>query len=409
MTCTTENTSRVLRIGIVAGEASGDILGAGLIQALKKKYPDAIFEGVAGPLMLAEGCHSFFPQDRLAVMGFVEPLKRLPELLRIRKFLREHFLANPPDAFIGIDSPDFNLGLELALKNSGIKTVHYVSPSVWAWRRGRVKKIAKAVDTVLTLFPFEKKFYDQCNIPAIFVGHTLADDIAMSPDVAAAKTQLGVAGHRHKIIALLPGSRGGEVERMLPVFLDAANICIQQDQHILFLIPAANEKRQQQIDALVVDYPHLPIKVFFKQSHQVMQASDAVIMASGTTTLEAMLLKKPMVIAYKVAALSYFIFSRMVKVPFIGLPNLLAEKQLAKEFIQHDATADNIATHVMALIRADTNSVQAQNLQQEYRRLHNLLKQNASERAAEAVINLIGAKAIGGEKLGSESLGSQKC
>ena len=195
---------------------------------------------------------------------------------------------------------------------------------------------------------------------------------------------------------------------MLPVFLDAANICIQQDPNILFLIPAANEKRQQQIDALVVNYPHLPIKVFFKQSHQVMQASDAVIMASGTTTLEAMLLKKPMVIAYKVAALSYFIFSRMVKVPFIGLPNLLAEKQLAKEFIQHNATADNIATDVMALIRADADSAQAQNLQQEYRRLHNLLKQNASERAAEAVINLIGAQQWGNDSLGNKNVNCRR-
>ena len=386
-----ENRPPVLRVGIVVGEASGDILGAGLINALKKYYPDAIFEGIAGPLMLAEGCHSFFSQDRLAVMGFVEPLKRLPELLRIRRFLREHFLANPPNVFIGIDSPDFNLDLELALKAAGIKTVHYVSPSVWAWRQGRVKKIAKAVDAVLTLFPFEKKFYDQCNIPAVFVGHTLADAIEMAPDMDSARTDLGI-DHQHKIIALLPGSRGGEVERMLPVFLDAAKLCLRQNPKLLFLIPAANEKRQQQIDALLLHYPQLPIKVFFKQSHQVMQASDAVIMASGTTTLEAMLLKKPMVIAYKVAAFSYFIFSRLVKVPFIGLPNLLAEKQLAKEFIQHDATAENIATDVMRLIETDGNSVQSQNLQQEYCRLHNLLRLNANERAADAIINIIGDK-----------------
>jgi lipid-A-disaccharide synthase len=262
---------------------------------------------------------------------------------------------------------------------------------VWAWRQGRVKKIAKAVDAVLTLFPFEKKFYDQCQIPAVFVGHTLADAIAMVPDVAAARADLGI-DHPDKIIALLPGSRGGEVERMLPIFLEAASLCIEQEPNLLFLIPAANEKRQQQIDALVVKYPHLPIKVFFKQSHQVMQASDAVIMASGTTTLEAMLLKKPMVIAYKVAALSYFIYSRLVKVPFIGLPNLLAEKQLAKEFIQHKATAENIAADVMRLIGADADSIEAQNLQQDYCRLHNLLKLNANERAADAVIKVIGDK-----------------
>ncbi|HEY7774003.1 MAG TPA: lipid-A-disaccharide synthase [Marinagarivorans sp.] len=379
---------KALRFGIVAGEASGDILGAGLIEAIKAQHPNAQFEGIAGPLMLAQGAHSFFPQDRLAVMGFVEPLKRLPELLRIRKFLRNHFIANPPDVFIGIDSPDFNLDLELSLKQAGIKTVHYVSPSVWAWRQGRIKKIARAVDTVLTLFPFEQAFYCDHNIAAICVGHTLADSIPLQPDTAAARAKLGLElKEGEQLYAVLPGSRGGEVERMLPVFLEAARLCLHQQENLKFIIPAANEKRQQQIETLLADFDDLPVTLVFKQSHDVMLASDAVVMASGTTTLEAMLLKKPMVIAYKVAAFSYFIFSRMVKVPFIGLPNLLAEKELAKEFIQHEATPANIAQEMLHLLDGQVRA----ELLAEYARLHHLLKRDANKKAAQAVLAIAGA------------------
>lgn len=375
-----------LRIGVVVGEASGDILGAGLIREIKRRYPQAVFEGIAGPQMLALGCHSFFPQDRLAVMGFVGPLKRLPELLRIRKFLREHFIANPPDVFIGIDSPEFNLGLELALKKRGIKTVHYVSPSVWAWRQGRVKTIARAVDAVLTLFPFEQDFYKQHNVNAICVGHTLADTIPIAPDCDTAREALGLqVAEPHRVIALLPGSRGGEVDKMLPVFLAAACLLFEENASVQFVIPAANEKRQSQIIKLIADYPDLPINVFFKQSQEVMQASNIVVMASGTTTLEAMLLKKPMVIAYKVAALSYFIYSRLVKVPFIGLPNLLAGKQLAKEFIQDAATPEAIAQEVKQLL----SSQYSDELQADYKRLHLSLKKNADSKAADVILDLI--------------------
>ena len=383
-------TAAALRIGIVVGESSGDVLGAGLMQAIKARYPNASFEGIAGPKMLEQGCTSFFAQDRLAVMGFVEPLLRLPELLRMRKFLREHFIASRPDIFIGIDAPDFNLDLELALKNAGIKTVHYVSPSVWAWRQGRVKKIAKAVNAVLTLFPFEKEFYDAYGIPAVCVGHTLADAIDLVPDTQAARAALAVNASNKKIIALLPGSRGGEVERMLPVFLDAAQLCLQVEPNLQFLLPAASDKRKTQIDAILAKSPTLPITVFLQQSHQVMQASDIVLMASGTTTLEAMLLKKPMVIAYKVAAFSYFIFSRLVKVEFIGLPNLLAKKALAKEFIQHAATAQNIAAELLRLLTADANSEATTVLQENYLQLHLMLKKEANQKAADAVLAIIG-------------------
>lgn len=385
-----------LRIGIVAGEASGDILGAGLIQAMKQRYPNAIFEGIAGPKMLAEGCQSFFPQDRLAVMGLVEPLKRLPELLRIRKYLKQHFIQHPPDIFIGVDSPDFNIDLELALKKAGIKTLHYVSPSLWAWRQSRIKKMAKAIDGVLTLFPFEQDFYHQHNVPAVCVGHTLADQIPIEPETEKARAKLGLTTPGKRYIALLPGSRSSEVERMLPVFLDAARLLANDASDAQFLIPAANEARLEQIQSLVdarnlkKNSPRLPIQLFIKQSHSVMEASDVVVMASGTTTLEAMLLKKPMVIAYKVAALSYFIFSRMVKVKFIGLPNLLANKPLAKEFIQRDATPEAIAQETNRLLAQGYD----QALHTEYHRLHLSLKKNANQKAADAVLNVIAGKPL---------------
>lgn len=381
-----------LRIGIVAGEASGDILGAGLIKAIKAQHPDAQFEGICGPLMMAEGAKSFFPQDRLAVMGFVEPLKRLPELLRIRKFLKNHFISNPPDLFIGIDSPDFNLDLELALKQAGVLTAHYVSPSVWAWRQWRIKKIKKAVDCMLTLFPFEVDFYQQHGVLAECVGHTLADQIPLDPDVSGARESLDIQ-HSGPIVALLPGSRGGEVERMLPVFIAAAEQASRSMQNPLFIIAAANEARLNQIEQGIAS-TQVNVKVVFKQSHEVMLASDMVVMASGTTTLEAMLLKKPMVIAYKVAAFSYFIFKRMVKVPFIGLPNLLAKRELAREFIQDDATAENIASEIIRLANAGNN----QTLQKEYRKLHMMLKQNASEKAANTLLALIAKRAQAGEQ-----------
>jgi lipid-A-disaccharide synthase len=370
----------------VVGEASGDILGAGLIKAIKERYPNAIFEGIAGPLMLEQGARTFFSQDRLAVMGFVEPLMRLPELLRIRKFLKNYFTANPPDVFVGIDSPDFNLNIELALKQAGIKTVHYVSPSVWAWRKWRVKKMARALDAVLTLFPFEQSFYLEKKIPSVCVGHTLADQIPLVPDTQSARTHLELAiSEQQSLVALLPGSRSGEVERMLPVFLKAATLCLAKCPDMHFVIPAANEKRYAQIASVLQDYPDLPLTLFLKQSHELMQASDLVIMASGTTTLEAMLLKKPMVIAYKVSAFSYFIFSRMVNIPFIGLPNLLAGKALAKEYIQDEATADNIADEALRLLGRDSD----ENLQEEYMKLHLMLKRDANKAAAKAVLALI--------------------
>jgi len=291
------------RIGIVVGEASGDILGAALMTALRKRFPDAEFSGIGGPRMLALGFHSFFPQDRLAVMGLVEPLKRLPELLKIRRFLRDHFISQPPAVFIGIDAPDFNLTLEGDLKEKGIPTVHYVSPSVWAWRQKRVLKIARSVDLMLTLLPFEAKFYEQHQVPVAFVGHHLADEIPLQIDQKAARESLHIAPDA-RVVALLPGSRSGEVERLGTIFMQMAALCFARDPTLQFVIPAANADRYRQLHLQLSSFVDYPIQLVNGRSQLVMSAADVVVMASGTTTLEALLLKRPMIIAYKVAGLS---------------------------------------------------------------------------------------------------------
>lgn len=382
--------SQMLRVGIVAGEASGDILGASLIRALREKHGDVIVEGIGGPLMLAEGCHSFFPQDRLAVMGLIEPLKRLRELLGIRRFLREHFRANPPDVFVGIDSPDFNLSLEKSLRDARIRTVHYVSPSVWAWRQGRLKKIARSVDLVLTLFPFEEKFYAAHasrfpGLKAVCVGHPLADSIPMTTDTVAVRRQLSIV-EDSQVVALLPGSRAGEVARMGRLFLDTARWCLRRNNRLLFVMPAANPARERQLRDMLVDYPDVLLRLFSGQSHQCMAASNAVLMASGTTTLEAMLLKKPMVVAYKMAAVSYAIISRLLKVPFVALPNLLAGEKLVPEFLQDEATIENLGN---ALLSALENNQHTEKLCNRFAELHVELKRNASMSAAEAILELV--------------------
>jgi lipid-A-disaccharide synthase len=380
---------KIFKVGIVAGEASGDILGAGLIRALREHYPDLQVEGIGGTLMEAEGCRSFFAQDRLAVMGLIEPLKRLPELLRIRRHLREHFLANPPDVFVGIDSPDFNLSLEESLRKAGIKTVHYVSPSVWAWRQGRIKKIARAVDLVLTLFPFEEKFYQERKsvyptLRAVCVGHPLADSIPMESDSAAARAALAIP-LTSPVVALLPGSRAGEVERMGRLFFDVARWCATQQKALLFVVPAANSARKMQLQTMLANYPELAVQLVDGKSQLCMAASDVVLMTSGTTTLEAMLLKKPMVVAYKMAKLSYAIISRLLKVPYVSLPNLLANKKLVPEFLQEAATVENLG---QALLDVFNNPVQVQEMQQQFAAIHKDVQRDASRCAARAIVAL---------------------
>ena len=375
-----------LRIGIVVGEASGDILGAGLMAAIQERYPDAVFEGIGGPKMLALGFNSFFPQDRLAVMGLIEPLKRLFELLRIRRHIIRYFGDNPPDLFIGIDSPDFNLTIEERLKQQGIKTVHYVSPSVWAWRQKRVLKIARAVDLMLTLLPFEAEFYQQHKIAVTFVGHPLADQIPLQVDQAGARRDLGI-DTEPTCIALMPGSRGGEVKMLGPIFLQAARLCLQKFPDLIFVVPVVNDDRFAQIERQLAEFSDLPLRLVKGQSQTVMAAADLVMMASGTTTLEAMLLKRPMVVAYRFSALSYWILSRLVKSRFFSLPNLLANEALVPELLQDDVTPERLSEELISYLN---NPQKVQQLQQRFLEIHQDIRRQASQKAADAVLQLIG-------------------
>ena len=377
--------NRPLRIGIVVGEASGDQLGAGLIKALQSSHPDAIFEGVGGVKMQALGCTSLYPMETLSVMGFVEPLKRLPELLRMRRGLVKHFIAHPPDVFVGIDAPDFNLGIELRLKKAGIPTVHYVSPSVWAWRQGRIKKIARAVDHMLTLLPFEADFYHHHNVPVTFVGHPLADDLPLVPDMSSARAQLNLPSDG-PVIALLPGSRQSEVALLGQLFLDAARLCLKANPELTFVLPAANPARRQQIDTMLVDVDDLQITLLDGQSHLAMEAADVVLLASGTTALEAMLLKKPMVVSYKAGWLTYAIISRMLKVPYVSLPNLLADRELVPEVLQDDATAETLSILLLERLGDSTLAVK---LRSDFTEIHQQIKCNGNQKAAAAVLSMI--------------------
>ncbi|MDG2091303.1 MAG: lipid-A-disaccharide synthase [Gammaproteobacteria bacterium] len=378
--------SKVLRIGILAGESSGDILGAGLMLVLKSQHPQVIFEGIGGPLMSAQGLQSMVPMESLSVMGLIEPLKRLPELLRVRKKIVKHFLDNEPDVFIGIDSPDFNLNIEKQLKLSGIPIVHYVSPSVWAWRSKRIHKIARSVDLMLTLFPFEEAIYEKNGIAVSCVGHPLADLIPIEIDKISAVQGLGLKQDT-PIMALLPGSREGEVGRLAPEFLECASLCMQHDSELQIVIPCANAARRQQIEVLLFDkFPTLNITMVDGQSREVMAAADVILIASGTATLEALLLKKPMLVCYKMSALSYAFISRMLKVPYFSLPNLLAGKVLVEEKVQSEVNAEALFHGIQALFQDKNKQVE---LNLEYLKIHRLLRKNANARAAEAVLNLI--------------------
>ena len=373
---------RKLRVALVAGEASGDILGSGLMRALKARHPEVEFIGVGGPLMMAEGLNSMFPMERLAVMGLVEVLGRLPELLRRRKRLIADLIAAKPDVFIGIDAPDFNLDVELKLRQAGLKTVHYVSPSVWAWRQKRVLKIRDACDLMLTLFPFEAQFYTEHAVPVRFVGHPLADDIPLQADRLAARDALALA-RDGAVVALLPGSRGGEVAKLGSLFLDAAERLRGLRPDVQFVMPCANAERRAQLEQMLASR-NLPLTLLDGRSHLALAACDAVLIASGTATLEALLYKRPMVVAYRVAPLTYRILRRLVKSPYISLPNLLAQRVLVPELIQDAATPDSLAQTLAPLI--DDGQAQTDGFDQ----IHRTLRRDASAQAAEAVLVLIG-------------------
>lgn len=372
-----------LRIALVAGEASGDILGAGLMRALKTQHPAVEFIGVGGPLMQAEGLTSYFPMERLSVMGLVEVLGRLRELLARRKLLIQTLIEEKPDVFIGIDAPDFTLNIELKLRQAGIKTVHYVSPSVWAWRQKRVLKIREGCDLMLTLLPFEAKFYEEQGVPVRFVGHTLADAIPLQADRSAARAELGLPDG--PLVALMPGSRGGEVGRLASVFFDAAERLQALKPGVRFVLPCASPQRRVQIETLL-EGRNLPLTLLDGQSHLALAACDAVLIASGTATLEALLYKRPMVVAYRLAPLTFWILKRMVKSPYISLPNLLAQRLLVPELLQDDATPEALAQTLLPLIDGGEEQTRG------FDEIHRTLRRDASNQAADAVLTLIGHK-----------------
>lgn len=371
---------------IISGEASGDILGAGLIRSLRKRYPGARFVGIGGDEMIAEGFHSLVPMERLSVMGLVEVLGRIRELFSIRSRLLDYFFANRPDVVIGIDSPDFTLAIERRCREAGIPSVHYVSPSVWAWRQKRIFKIAKSVNLMLTLFPFEARFYEEHQVPVAFVGHPLADRIAMEPDTLAARKNLGLDADK-PVLAILPGSRGGEVERLGTLFLEAARWLQARRPDIQLVIPCVNRDREKQVQALVHSLAvKLPVTLVRGRSREVMEASDVVLLASGTATLEAMLLKKPMVVGYRLSNFSYKLLSRLVKVPWVALPNLLAKKELVPELLQDDATPEALGAAVLERLE---NEQERERLHLAFSELHETLRQGADERAAAAISELL--------------------
>lgn len=369
---------------IVVGEHSGDTLGAGLIQELKTQYPHAKFIGIGGAKMQKLGFNSLYSMDELAVMGIVEVLGRLRRLLHVRKSLVEYFTENKPDVFIGIDAPDFNIGLELRLKKQDIKTIHYVSPSVWAWREKRVFKIEKATHMVLSLLPFEKAFYDKHNIPCTFVGHPLADDIPMVSDKHQARKELNLP-LESKILALMPGSRSGELSRLLAPFFQSAQELHQDDAELIFIAPMVSEKRAVQFKKIKEELaPELKIEIVVDKTQTVMAASDCLLTASGTVTLEAALIKRPMVICYRFNMLTHLLAKCLVKLEWFSLPNLLVNKTLVPELLQDEVCPEKIVPLVKARLYEDQTQ-----LNESYLSIHQQLKCDASKQAAKAVIDLL--------------------
>ena len=371
---------------IVAGETSGDLLGADLIQGLKKQYPNAIFEGIGGPKMQAQGFDSLFDMERLSVMGLWEPLKRLPELLSIRRSIIKRYSSQKPIVFIGIDSPDFNAKIEQKLHAVGVKTVHYVSPSVWAWRQGRIKNIKRSVDLMLTLLPFEADFYHQHQVPVCYVGHPLAKQFPQQPNTSKARQALGLEPNQ-PTLCIMPGSRSAEVELMAQLLLDAAAKASQDLRvKLQLIVPAANQSRYDQLKK-ILDARSDNITLLKQQSHQAMEAADAVLLTSGTTALEAMLLKKPMVVGYRMNPLSFKLLFPLIKTPFISLPNLLANQPLVPELIQDQATVETLAAEVVNLFKANSTE-----LVEHFNELHQQLSLDSASLATAAISQLIASK-----------------
>lgn len=377
-------------IALVAGEVSGDILGAGLIRALKVKYPNARFVGIAGERMIAEGCETLVDMEEIAVMGLAEIVKHLPRLLKIRKMVVEIMSAQKPDIFIGIDAPEFNLYVEDKLKAQGIKTVHYVSPSVWAWRQKRIYKIARATDLVLAFLPFEKAFYDRFNVPCRFVGHTMADSIPLKPNRHEACNVLNI-DEKQRYMAILVGSRSAEVELLSEPFLQTVLRLKEKFPDLKFLVPLINQKRRQQFEQFKAHLaPDLDMILLDGNARQAMIAAEVTLLASGTAALECMLCKSPMVVGYRMKPLTYFLAKHLVKTPYISLPNLLADEMLVPEMIQEDCTAEKLTEKLIPYLEQDESAVQNRHvLIQRFTDLHQQIQCDADKQAAQAVIDLL--------------------
>ncbi|HUW38626.1 MAG TPA: lipid-A-disaccharide synthase [Rhodocyclaceae bacterium] len=380
-----------MKIAVVAGETSGDLLGAHLIQALKAHLPDARFIGIGGPKMQAAGQHAWWPAEKLAVRGYAEVLSHYREIAGIRRQLLKRLLADPPDAFIGVDAPDFNLWLEARLKAAGIPAIHFVSPSIWAWRPGRIRRIARSVSQMLCLFPFEAALYRKHGVPASYVGHPLADLIALEPDRSAARERLNLEPEG-LVFALLPGSRQSELQYMAGTFIETALRLHDRYPQARFLVPlVTRETRSQFENALwAAGAQELPLTLLFGHAHDAMAAADAVLVASGTATLEAALYKRPMVIAYQMSPWSWRLMRRMRLQPWVGLPNILAGRFVVPEFLQHEATADNLAQALGNLV---ADPVVGPRLFRLFSELHRQLRQNTADRAAAAILPLLRQRA----------------
>ncbi len=376
-----------MRIGLIAGEASGDLLGAGMIREIAARYPDARFEGVAGPEMQRAGCEAMAEAEELAVMGLIEPLKHIPRLLRLRRRLVENWLDQPPDVFVGIDAPDFNLGVEARLKPAGIPTVHYVSPSVWAWRSGRIKTIQKAVDRVLCLLPFEKQFFDKHGVDAVFVGHPKATELSQDYDAAEHRRALDLPLDA-PVVALMPGSRGSEVSRLAPVFAEAAHRIHGANPDVRFVLPIAAPRLNAYVEPALDNARITDITtVVTGRSLDVLRAADVVLIASGTAVLEAALVGTPAVAAYRVAGFTAWLVRtfRLINVEHFTIPNLLTDEPLVPEFIQEAATPEALADAILALLG---DPERRDGIRASFAKLQSQLALDADRRAADAVLEL---------------------
>ena len=377
-------TDKQLTIALVAGETSGDILGAGLIRTLKKHHPNIKFIGIAGPRMQAEGCQAWYEMEELSVMGIVEVLGRLRRILAIRRDITKRLIDLKPDVFIGIDAPDFNLSLEGKLKQAGIKTIHYVSPSVWAWKQKRVFKIKRNTNLILAFLPFEKAFYDKFDVPCRFIGHKMADDIPLEPDQTAMRQQLGIPVDC-QCLALLPGSRHAEVTLLSEPFLKAAQLLRDKFPDLHIVVPLVNGKRRAEFEQIKAEIaPKLNLQLLDGHAREAMIASNAAILASGTVALECMLAKCPMVVGYKMKAFTFWLAKKLIKTPYVSLPNILAGKEIVPELLQHDCTPENIANHIVPLLKSDNSELKATFLA-----LHKQIRCNADEQAAQAVLDVL--------------------